>query len=347
MNNYNMSSSSKIASLELGRIVAIITILLMHCQVAMHYAEINGEPWLGFIINQIGRFAVPLFFIIAGYFIADKLQRAPSATLKAYARPLVRIWLIWSLISLLMPFNFGEAFQQGYLHERLPYWDTLLAQPLNSLFEGGLVHLWFIPGLVCALAILAACLHFGLDKAILPLALTLYIYGVLAGSYQQVSGLEAPIFTRNGPFFSTLLVASGYLIRQRQIQLAFAPALLLALLGMAGHFGEAALLKSYYQVPFPVHDFVFSTVVWGIGVFLMLMARPNWGQHPQLIDTAQMVLPFYILHLLVAIVMFNIAESLQLSGLSKDLMIVLGTLVLSVMLIKGIQQTRLNHILFR
>lgn len=84
-----MSSSSKIASLELGRIVAIIAILLMHCQVAMHYAEINGEPWLGFFINQISRFAVPLFFIISGYFIADKLQRAPLATLKSLCPTLI------------------------------------------------------------------------------------------------------------------------------------------------------------------------------------------------------------------------------------------------------------------
>ncbi len=342
-----MSSPTKIASLELGRIVAIIAILLMHCQVAMHYAEFNGEPWLGLIINQMSRFAVPLFFIISGYFIAEKLQRAPLTTLKTYARPLLRIWLIWSLISLLMPFNFSEFFQQGYLHERLPYWDSLLAQPLNSLFEGGLVHLWFIPGLVCAVAILAACIHFGLDKAILPLALVLYIYGVLAGSYQQITGLEAPIFTRNGPFFSTLLVASGYLIRQYKFQLTFRPAVILALLGMTGHFAEATLLKNHYQLPFSIHDFVFSTVIWGVGVFLMLMAKPNWGRSPQLLNLAQSVLPFYILHLLVAIVMFNLAGSLQLNGLSKDLMVVLGTMVLSMLLIRCIQQTRLNHILFR
>lgn len=246
-----------------------------------------------------------------------------------------------------MPFNFSKAVQQGYLAERLPYWDSLLAQPLNSLFEGGLVHLWFIPGLVCAVAILAACIHFGLNRTILPLALVLYIFGVLAGSYQQVTGLEAPIFTRNCPFFSTVLVASGYLIRRRQIQLSFAMASLLAMLGMAGHFAEAALLKNYYQIPFPIHDFVFSTVLWGNGVFLMLMANPNWGRSPQLLNLAQLVLPFYIVHLLVAIVMFNLTESLQLSGLSKDMMTALGTLVLSMLLIGGIRQSRCNQILFK
>ena len=73
-----------------------------------------------------------------------------------YSKPLLKVWLAWSIISLLMPFNLGKVMEVGYLAEREGYWGFLMSTPLNSLFEGGLVHLWFIPALICAVAILAA-----------------------------------------------------------------------------------------------------------------------------------------------------------------------------------------------
>ncbi len=63
--------------------------------------------------------------------------------------------MIWSVISLLMPFNLEVMVNQGYLAERSGYWGFLLQHPLNSLFEGGLVHLWFLPALMIAVAIMA------------------------------------------------------------------------------------------------------------------------------------------------------------------------------------------------
>lgn len=85
--------------------------------------------------------------------------------------------------------------------------------------------------------------------------------------------MSAPIYTRNGPFFSTLFVVVGYLIRERHILWQSRSALLLAMLGMAFHFVEAYGLHQYGQV-FNTNDYLFGTTLWAIGLFFSYSLNP-------------------------------------------------------------------------
>lgn len=336
----------KIQSIELGRVVAIIAIVAMHGQPFLSYWLSDGTPWFGYIFNQATRFAVPLFFLISGYLIAPKLDANPIATLKAYSAPLLRIFVVWSVICLVMPFNLNVVMEQGYLADRMGYWQFLLSTPLNTLLEGGLVHLWFIPALVLAAAIAAGLAHISQSQWLIPLALLLYVYGVLAGSYQGVTDLWSPFFTRNGPFFSTLLFALGIVIRRQQWRVSSAQALTMAALGMLIHFAEAYGL-SFYDQPFNTNDFLFGTALWGTGCFLWLLTKPSLGQGHWLTGLARYVLPVYVAHLPMMIVMFNIAGALELEGLMRDVSIFVGTLTLTCLLVKAVDGTKLNTWLFR
>jgi len=341
-----MSSINKIKSLEFGRTVAMLAIIGLHCQLFTTHTFYNDEPWLAYLFNQATRFAVPLFFLISGYLIQPKLGAIPFHTLKQYSLPLVRIWLVWSILSLVMPFNSDELIKNGYLAERFIYWDYLLLNPLNSLLEGGLVHLWFIPSLIMAIAILAVLVRWKLSSWIIPVATILYIYGVLAGSYSVVTELEAPFFTRNGPFFSTLMVALGYVIRERSISCNIRMAWLLALSGMALHFVEAFGLHQYGQM-FSYNDYLFGTPLWGVGIFFVLLAKPNWGSATWIQSFANSVLGIYVSHLLVAIVVMNISGILQQSSWDRDITLFAGTTIITLLLVKGIERTPLRRILFR
>ena len=117
MSTASSKPSTHIASLELGRVVAILAIIGLHCQMALSYALIDEVPWVGYTLNQAARFAVPLFFLISGYLIQPKLTRSPWETLTSYSKPLLKVWLAWSIISLLMPFNLGKVMEVGYLAE--------------------------------------------------------------------------------------------------------------------------------------------------------------------------------------------------------------------------------------
>jgi len=89
---------------------------------ALTYWQINEVPWIGYILNQTSRFAVPLFFLISGYLIQPKLVSSPWETIINYSKPLLRVWVVWSIICLALPFNLARVEELGYLGERQGYW---------------------------------------------------------------------------------------------------------------------------------------------------------------------------------------------------------------------------------
>ena len=341
-----MAKKQKIASLEFARIIAMLAIVGLHCQMALTYWQWNGIPWVGYMLNQLARFAVPLFFLISGYLIQPKLSHSPIDTLKNYAKPLMKVWLIWSMICLLMPFQWQTVAEAGYLAERQGYWGYLMSTPINSLIEGGLVHLWFIPALVIAVALIAFLVHINMAQLILPTAVLLYIYGVFAGSYALITDLPAPFFTRNGPFFSTLLVALGYFAREVQWRWSRNNTVRCIILGMALHFGEAYWLMQH-DIAFNSHDFLFGTVIWAVGVFMWLLAHPHFGDMPWVFKLSPCVLGIYVSHLLIIIVMMNVAGFIGLQHLAKDVFIYPATIVATILLVKAIDASPLKKWLLR
>ena len=130
----------RVASYEWGRIVALFAVLAIHVKPFLNTHFIfgptdNNQPWLGMLIDQLSRFAVPLFFILAGYFIMPRLAAAPWDVLKRYSKPLLTVWLSWSVIYLLLPFQPGVVLENGYLAERSGFWNYLMSDPLNTLFR--------------------------------------------------------------------------------------------------------------------------------------------------------------------------------------------------------------------
>ncbi|MEZ8324029.1 acyltransferase [Vibrio cyclitrophicus] len=346
MSSVQHTPAQRIASIELGRVISILAIIGLHGQMALTYWQINEVPWIGYILNQAARFAVPLFFLISGYLIQPKLTASPWTTFINYSKPLLKVWLVWSIICLVMPFNLAKVEELGYLGERQGYWGFLMNTPLNSFLEGGLVHLWFLPALMFAVLIIALMVEMKLDKLLLPTAILLYVYGVLAGSYTSLTDLSAPFFTRNGPFFSTLMVTLGFLIRQHQWKVSSTKALGFLAIGMFIHFAEAAWLTNF-DVGFNMNDFLFGTTLWGVGVFMWLLANPNIGNYAWVRSISNRMLGFYVSHLLVIIVLFNVCGILGITEIGKDITVFFGTFILSFMLVSGIEKTPLQRWLLR
>ncbi|MGF1725016.1 acyltransferase [Photobacterium nomapromontoriensis] len=326
-------NTQRIASFEWGRVAALFAVIIIHSQAFMTGPFYNDQPWLGLILNQLSRFAVPLFFILAGYFIMPKLKIAPSVTFRCYSLPLLKIWLIWSVIYLLLPFNAEIVFTQGYLAERVGYWQYLLQHPLNSLFEGGLVHLWYIPALLCGLAILAVCCHYKQEKWLLLVGSVLYIYGLMAGSYAPIYDLPAPIFTRNGPFLSTLMLSIGFIIHQNKLRVSSPIAASIAVIGMMLHLGEAFFLTRY-DLPFNGHDFLMGTLLWATGIFLLLANKPDFGRSTFTFAISQNTLGIYLCHMMILILLLNLFPYTGFPAYVTDILRIVLTFLLSLGLIR-------------
>jgi hypothetical protein len=81
------------------------------------------------------------------------------------------------------------------------------AAPVNFALEGTWGPLWFLPALILALLLLGAALYLKKERYILPLALILFVLGLLTKAYAQTSyGISLPfrMNPRNGPLIGTL-----------------------------------------------------------------------------------------------------------------------------------------------
>ncbi|MEC6814699.1 acyltransferase family protein [Photobacterium toruni] len=339
-------SQHRIASFEFGRIIATIAIIALHSQIFMQAPLFDGQPLLGMGLNQVSRFAVPLFFIMAGYFIQPRLTTECVPYLWRYARPLIIMWVSWSIIYLIFPFNFHLVTTEGYIAERTFYWQKLLTTPLNTLFEGGLVHLWYIPGLLSGLTIITVLLRLKLSRLIIPIATLLFIFGLMAGSYAQITELSSPIFTRNGPFFSTFMIMLGFEIRRRNISISLKYSIIMMTIGFCLFIGEANYLSLQENGSF-FHDFLFGTPLWALGIFFVLLARPNLGDYKIIHSLSKDVLGIYLCHLLVVIYYLNIIAVLDIDPIFSSLFAVPVVLFISTMIVRGLRKTSIALFLVR
>jgi Uncharacterized protein conserved in bacteria len=170
------------------RLLAILAVIVIHCNPFLYpLFHSPVEQLAEIVLARLARFAVPFFFVVSGYFLGRALARgdAPMATLGRRTRRLAMLFFAWSLFYLLVPVHLDELMKHGYLTDRLHLLHDyqLLSQPWMWLLQGTAAHLWFLPSLLMAIAIVAVAERLSLPGLVLPLGAALYLFGLLAGPY--------------------------------------------------------------------------------------------------------------------------------------------------------------------
>ena len=238
---------------------------VMRCVMAMLVVALHSQPlsqiWPRvdlFIVEVLGRLAVPFFFLASGFFFFRKIEHsngkmlresADPGRLKTYLVRLLRMYAIWSVIYLpLVIYQWGKN-ENGIT-------VNLLFLLRNTLFTGAVGHLWYFTALMFAVLALWMLLRYVHIHYILGLALVLYLVGMFDLAYsvfirdtvlQHLFGAYNLVFatTRNGLFFGLLFVAVGAKLSWMDTA-KFRPAVVAPLLAavLAVMFYEVSALKS-------------------------------------------------------------------------------------------------------
>ena len=259
-----MVINKRLPNLDLLKVVSIYAVILLH---ALPIMSIKNQ--LDVVIVNLSRFAVPCFFILSGFFVGEK---ASSSYVYFFflVKKVFIVFLFWNFFYLIIPTDFSEIQQVGYL--KYKYWIAyqLISHPYTVITQGLYGHLWFLNSLLCAYTYLYFVSK--LDKKwVIYFALVFYVVNLLGGGYSQTDlGFSLPFTSRNGPFVSSLFFSIGWYFSQYTVSLSRLAILLMVICGGIGHILEYYYLNKNY--PGAVHyEFLLFTPLFSAGVFMFFL----------------------------------------------------------------------------
>jgi surface polysaccharide O-acyltransferase-like enzyme len=243
------------------------------------------------IVDHLTRFAVPVYFMMSGYFFERPGCTDPSR-IAARAQRLLVMFAFWEVV-----YNFINLFV--FRTADYPPGSVKLVYYIFYYSSGPAYHLWFLPHLCLSVVIFTLLRRFGFGW-LLALAAVAFLGGLAVGPWSVLAGPDAApisVGTRNGLVFGFPFFTLGAFIRYSRFSL---PPRVLAL---ALVFGFALQLLEAYAISrlgtgryFAPQDFLLGTAFFSVAVF-MIFRQMNIS-HPILARLGRISPGIYCIHIL-------------------------------------------------
>lgn len=277
--------SERIESLDTLKGFALLCVVYIHAKSAFVGISGAGE-YLGFVLVNTARIAVPVFFLTAGYLYSVKLrERDRRGYTRSYLKKIIRYYILGSLIYLLLQAGvmLGNQFLGLSLVSsilELNLWG--LEGVFQFLYVGRAVaqHLWFLTALFYSLLIIYLFENRDMTGKLLLISAGFHLLGVLHKGYGFLEFLPVP--KNNMLFFGLFLTAAGLMIERREISSLKSRRFFLGLTGMFGvlHLGERVLITQTLEVsPYFWADYSLFTAPLAISVMLYGLCHQNLGEN--------------------------------------------------------------------
>ncbi|PKF63296.1 hypothetical protein CW745_00110 [Psychromonas sp. psych-6C06] len=200
----------RIYTLDSLKLIAICAVFIIHFGI-FHLFQNVAQNSLYLSFNILARFAVPVFFVVAGYLFYQRLQHKPLwAYSKAYLLKIFLMYLSWTFIyHLVMGLAVGV-------------WNPINIGSLVYYGTAGFEILWFLPALFYAIFLLAVAHKLNKTGTLFIIATLLHLFGLSNQSYQPLLPESLQFVEtnfRDSLFFALFYVCLGYqLLKQGYIQ---------------------------------------------------------------------------------------------------------------------------------
>ncbi|WP_435358828.1 acyltransferase [Haloarchaeobius sp. DFWS5] len=292
----------RIHSIDTLRAVAIFFIVVAHVQPFRGFEPYGNYVY--FVVDTVGQFDVPFFFLTSGYFLAEALNADNvTAKIRGTTRKLGSLFLFGRVVSITT--TVALALWAGDAVTTVLIDDGLGEYSLLEFFYYGnalTVPLWFLTALLFAIVFVACFVKFEKTRYLLPVAALVHLVGIVGTNYQMLA--DVPFRTRDALFFGFFYVALGYTVNERD----WTPRedRSHVYLGAVCVFVVAQLVEQY-AIGYLIRDNVFgqeiyltaytlSTVFFVLAVFAYALSNPQWGKNTVLPKVGRHALGIYLLH---------------------------------------------------
>lgn len=266
--NEKVKVSKNYPWLDFTQYAASLLVIFIHCD-----RLLSNEVGHFYLKNVLCRLAVPIFFIISGFFYKER-QKAEPHYYKRYFCRQMKQYLFWSLLYL--PYGLSFLFQQSISPVLYP-----VALFVGLFYVGICYHLWYIPALLFGLWFLEY-LHKKMSYWLLGmLTFLLYILGsfetyskylegsVLASVYTTYKGIF--ITTRNGLFYALIFLLLGFLLSEFKERKFFTQYLGIKIIGSS----LLLMLEGWFVFQQPGDDKNFLFMLIPVSLFIVTWAQQS------------------------------------------------------------------------
>ena len=201
-----------------------LRLMLAVAVLALHTGLPDAAPALvrQGLVNGLYRLAVPVFALISGFFFLGAVRHGRAG---AYLSRIVMLYALWMML---------------YLPRYAPAIEDARHAVQQVLV--GYFHLWFLPGMILAAALIWALSRLGAGGRVIALVAGLAAAAGLGMQFLVLSGrIQIPLdYYRNGAFVIFPFFAVGYLLALwRDRLMAWRPSLGVVALALAAVVGES------------------------------------------------------------------------------------------------------------
>lgn len=281
--------------------IACISVIMIH-------RKLQGT--IGDILIVLARFAVPLFFLISGYYNYE----ASDEKLKQRAIKLLKTFLIISSIYLGCNFIFGLLTNTNQIQITYREILALVLFNLTNFIEG---HLWFIVALIYTyianIFIPKKCKKLFLFLPIIPV---IAFYGLQLVK-PNLGGHILTAITRNWITIGIPFYVIGSIIREKENKIKISNTFLIMLIitGMIGSISEFFIVKNILNVKY-LGDLYLGTIITTISLFILAIKNPKLVKFKPLEDIGMkysmiiyLIHPLYIKIINLGLKYFNLEIS--------------------------------------
>ncbi|NSK34286.1 acyltransferase [Blautia schinkii] len=296
-------------TLDMVKAICAYSVVLLH----IHFPGTAGN-----IANVLARFAVPVFFMVSGYFCyrgddtefirtGKKIRHVLTLILVAFP-----VCAMWELIQ-----NHIDGDSQSKWLESLFSGEHIRQFLLYNNSSQVKWHLWFLPALLYCYFLFAAVSRFRLYRPayiLIPVLLVIHFgmeeFSPYLGEHFRVMQFRNYLFT-GFPFFMT-----GHLIHkyQQQVRNWFDGRKETLLYGMVAAGAVSSLIEYQYLGK---QELLLGSVLMAVGLFLTAIVKQD-GKVPEILaETGQKYAFFiYLFHLCVADILKDIFRA---AGLGRNI----------------------------
>lgn len=249
-------------ALDALRLFAVLLVIVLHVELIP-----DLSVGLAVVARLLGRWAVPFFFLLAGYYLGPGEQ---AILRKCPAQSARLLWLFGFASLLYVPMVILESGVRGGLPRIL--------NP-STFVSGTHYHLWFLSSMFLGLQIIYAAYRFGLQRYLPAAAALITALALAAGSYSPLygwNGLNTPQFDFARELLSVPLMWLGLAVSRRGRFLSLGASVLLATAGLLLQLLEAGFLYVHWGMDPLGHEFLLGTTPFALGMLGIGLAL-NWN----------------------------------------------------------------------